>query len=90
MDSAGFVKVVEEKLKPFAPILISGIIKKQLSSVNSTRETLTPENTEIFITKVSNALEIFLGPKGKKKVKIMMLKEFRKHAPEYFERTSIV
>jgi hypothetical protein len=90
MDSIGFVKAVEEKLKPFAPVLISGIIKKQLSAVNSTRETLTPEKTEVFIIKVSDALEMFLGPKGKKKVKIMMLSEFRKYAPEYFEKTSIV
>ncbi len=89
MDSEGFVNSVEEKLKPFAPVLIVNIIEKQLAASNATRQILTPHTAMVFIKKVTDALEIFLGPQGKLVVKKMMLKELKKYAPEHFEEKVI-
>ena len=77
---------MEQRLKPFAPVLMSNIIKKQLSNANASRETLTPESALVFIDNVTNALETFLGPQGKLKAKKMMMKELRIYAPEHFEK----
>ncbi len=90
MDGEAFLRVVEEKITPFAPVLIKGIIKKQLSAVGATPATLTPEKAEKFIGGVAEALQMFLGPQGSLKVKHMMLKELRRFAPEYFERKSLI
>jgi hypothetical protein len=89
MDSAGYVDSVEQKLKPFAPVLISNIIKKQLNKANASRETLTPRSALVFIENVTDALEMFLGPQGKLKVKTMMMNELRKFAPEHFQNQEV-
>lgn len=84
MDSEGFVKAVEERFIPIAPI-IEFAIKKQLSEVGADRRTLTAEQAIKFIDKMVGALDLFLGPTQAKESRQVMLKDLRKFAPEYFE-----
>lgn len=90
MDSEAFLKNIQEKLAPIAPIVLPGIIKKQLEEVGATPETLTPELAEEFILRMEKALRYFLGPDGAKMVHQMMTKELRKAAPDYFEKQGII
>ncbi len=85
MDSKAFVKSIKLKLEPVAPVVLPGIIKKQLQEVGATEESLTPELTEKFIKRMELALEMFIGPEGTKMAHRMMLKEFRRCAPEHFK-----
>jgi len=84
MDSEGFVKAVEERFVPIAPI-IEFAIKKQLAEVGADRKTLTAEQAVKFIDKMVGALDLFLGPTQAKDSKQIMMKDLRKYAPEYFE-----
>jgi hypothetical protein len=90
MDSIGFVQSIRQKLEPVAPIILPGMIKKQLQEVGATEESLTPELTEEFIKRMEEALEMFLGAEGTKMAHKMMLKEFRKCAPKYFEDQALI
>ena len=85
MDSVKFIQHIRQKLEPLAPIMLSGIIKKQLQEVGATEENLTPELAEKLIERIEFALEMFVGPEGTKMAHKMMFKELRKCAPEYFE-----
>lgn len=90
MDSIGFIQSVKQKLEPIAPIILPAMIKKQLQEVGATEYTLNPKLTEEFIKRMKNALEMFLGTDGAKMAHQMMLKEFRKFAPQYFESQSLI
>lgn len=90
MDSVGFVDSVQKRLEPIAPVILPGIIKKQLEVVEATREDLTPEKAIKFIERMGMALKTFLGPEGTKMAHQMMMKEFRRCAPEYFERKALI
>jgi hypothetical protein len=85
MESTVFIQEIQQKLEPIAPIILPNIIKKQLEEVGATKENLTPEQAEDLIKRIEKALEIFVGPDGTKMAHKMMLKELRKHAPEYFD-----
>ncbi|MFH0816977.1 MAG: hypothetical protein V1934_09230 [Methanobacteriota archaeon] len=84
MDSESFVKAVEDRLLPIAPI-IEFAIKKQLNEVGADRKTLTPEQAMRFIDKMADALDLFAGPAKAVESKQFMLKALRRSAPEYFE-----
>ena len=90
MNSKAFVQSIQQKLDPIAPIVLPGIIIKQLQEVEATEENLTPEQAKQFIEKMKEALEMFLGPEGTDMVHRMMLKELRKYAPEHFEEQALV
>jgi hypothetical protein len=90
MDSRAFLKSVQEKLDPIAPIVLPGIMRKQLREVGATVETLTPEVAEEFILKVEEAMRDFLGPDGARLVHQLMTKELRRFAPEYFEEQALI
>ncbi|UCE74730.1 MAG: hypothetical protein JSV56_03250 [Methanomassiliicoccales archaeon] len=90
MNSRSFILDIRQKLDPIAPIVLPGIIKKQLTEVHATEDTLTPELAEEFIRKMEEALTAFLGPEGAKLVHQMMMKELRKYAPDYFEEHSLI
>ena len=90
MDSKAFIKSIQEKLDPIAPIVLPGIIKKQLQEVGATEDTLTPELAEEFILKMEYALRDFLGPGATKIVHDVMTKELRRVAPDYFEKQSLI
>ncbi len=81
MDSEGFISSVEQKLILLAPIT-EFMIKKQLSDLGVTRETLTPFKAKKFIDKMTEALQLCLGPEGSKLARKMMLKELRVHSPD--------
>jgi hypothetical protein len=90
MNSRDFIRNVQQKLDPIAPIILPGIIKKQLQEVGATAETLTPEQAEEFIRRMEEALRSFLGPDGAKMVHRMMTKELRRFAPDYFKEQSLI
>lgn len=90
MNSRAFVQGVQVKLDPLAPIVLPGIIKKQLMEVGATEDSLTPELAEEFIKKIELALEGFLGSEGVKMIHQMMMKELRRWAPDYFDEHSLV
>ena len=80
MDSEGFIISVEEKLILLAPIT-EFMIKKQLSDLGVTRNTLTFIKAKLFINKMTEALQLCLGSEGSKLARKMMLKELRTHVP---------
>jgi hypothetical protein len=90
MNSRDFVNSVQQKLEPIAPIILPGIIKKQLMEVRASRDNLTPEQAEEFIKRMVEAMEFFLGPEGARMVRQMMTKELRRCAPEYFEKHALI
>ena len=90
MNSKEFVQGIQQRLDPIAPIVLPGIIIKQLQEVGATEDNLTPQQAEEFIEKMKEALEMFLGPEGTKLVHQIMLKELRKCAPDYFEEHALI
>jgi hypothetical protein len=90
MNSKEFVRNIQQRLDPIAPIVLPGIIIKQLQEVGATEESLTPQQAEEFIEKMKEALEMFLGPEGTKLVHQIMLKELRRCAPDYFEEQALI
>jgi hypothetical protein len=81
MDSTAFIKSVEQKLIMLAPIT-GFMIKKQLADLGVTRETLTHIKAKKFIERMTEALQLCLGPEGSKMARKMMLKELRTHSEE--------
>jgi hypothetical protein len=90
MQSKAFIKGIQKKLEPIAPVILPKMIKKQLEEVGATEDTLTPEAALKFIDRMEIALEMFLGQEGKKIARQVMLKELRKYAPEYFKEHSAI
>jgi hypothetical protein len=90
MKSYEFVQNVQERLSPIAPIVLPGIINKQLLHVGASKEAMTPPQAERFIARMEEALETFLGPNGRIMIHQIMMKELRRSAPEYFETQSLV
>jgi hypothetical protein len=81
MDSKAFVESIEAKLVILAPIT-EFMIKKQLSDLGVTRDTLTHGKAKMFIDKMTDALQLCLGPDGSKMARRMMLKELRTHSDD--------
>jgi len=77
MNSKNFIYIIESNLTPLAPVVIPGIIKKQLELLNVTRENITPDKAKLFIDQVSRALELFIGPEGSMNAKKLMMKKLR-------------
>ncbi|UCE36673.1 MAG: hypothetical protein JSW00_14315 [Thermoplasmata archaeon] len=90
MNSKVFIQNVQERLDPIAPIVLPGIIRKQLAEVQATVDTLTPELAEEFIKRMELALRDFLGPDGARLVHQMMMKELRRCAPDYFDENALI
>ena len=90
MDSKAFIRGVQQKLDPIAPIVLPDIIKKQLTEVGATEDNLTPELAENFIQKMVDALGMFMGPDDAKKAQHIMIKELRRCAPQYFEDRALI
>ncbi len=90
MRSRAFIREIQQKLDPIAPVILPKIIKKQLKEVGATEDTLNPQQAEMFIAKMEIALEMFLGQEGSKIARQIMLKELRKCAPDYFEEQSVI
>lgn len=86
MNSKAFVVSIQQRLGPLAPIVLPRIIQKQLEELGVSNDTLTPEKAREFIERMDEALEMFIGPKGKMMVHEIMMKELRRTAPEHFEQ----
>ena len=83
-NSQAFVSVVEEKLSAIAEIY-KMVLKKQMADLSISPETMTPEQAELVINKVTEALERFIGEEGAKFMKTNLRKDLRKLAPVYFK-----
>ncbi len=89
MDGKAFIANVEKKLVPISPIM-GFAIKKQLAEIGTTAEDLSASEALLFIDKMADAMELFLGQAESVKERNAMMSLFRKHAPEYFEKQSLV
>lgn len=89
MDSKAFVTGIQQRLEPLAPVMVPGIIQKQLADLGISEDNMTPDNAREFIRKMDEALEMFIGSKGKMIVHEIMMKELRRTAPEYFVEPSL-
>lgn len=90
MNSKTFIRNVQQRLDPIAPVVLPGIIKKQLAEVGANNGNMTPEQAEEFIRKMEEALRDFLGPDGARMVHQLMMRELRRCAPDYFEEQSLI
>jgi hypothetical protein len=90
MNSKSFIKNIQQRLDPIAPIVLPGIIKKQLQEIGVTEDNMTPELAEELIKRIDEALGSFLGPEGGKLIHEIMIKELRRCAPEYFEKQALI
>lgn len=90
MNSKSFIKNIQQRLDPIAPIVLPGIIKKQLLEIGVTEDNITPELAEELIKRIDEALGSFLGPEGGKLIHEIMIKELRRCAPEYFEKQALI
>lgn len=90
MNSEAFVRSVQQKLDPIAPIVLPGIIRKQILDIGATERNLTPQQAEQLIERVKEALEMFMGPSGTQLVHQIMIRELRRYAPEYFEQHALI
>jgi hypothetical protein len=77
MNSEDFIFSIESNLTPLAPVVIPGIIKKQLELLGVTREDITPDKAKLFIDQVTCALELFIGPEGSSNARKLMMKKLR-------------
>ena len=84
MNSGKFVDDVEDRLKPFSPILAISTVKMELVMVGATKDNLTPQQALKFINRVCGVFEIFLGSQKAQKLKRDMLIDLRKYAPDFF------
>lgn len=82
MDEKKFIREIEKHLKPLAPEMIPGLIKKQLENVTVAGRKMTPADAKKFIERVSEALILFVGPKGAESAKKRMLKTLRESCTE--------
>ncbi len=90
MNSKMFIQSIQQKLDPIAPIVLPGIIKKQLSEVGANNGNITPEQAKLFIRRMEMVLRDFLGPDGSRMVHQLMMRELRRCAPDYFEKHSLI
>lgn len=79
MNSEKFIHSISSNLTPLAPVVIPGIIKKQLEILEVTNGDITPVKAKIFIDKVTEALALFIGPEGSKNARKLMLKKLREN-----------
>ena len=77
MRSEFFIRSIEANLTPLAPVVIPGLIKKQLEHVNATRIGMTPMQAKQFVDRVAEALVLFIGPDGSENAKKLMMKKLR-------------
>ncbi|MFO7619308.1 MAG: hypothetical protein R6W91_06625 [Thermoplasmata archaeon] len=89
MDGNAFISSVEETLVPISPI-IEFAIRKQLAEIGTTPEDITPKEAMVFIEKMAEAMELFLGKPEASKNRNIMVSLLRKYAPEYFEKRSLI
>ena len=77
MRTEFFIRSIESNLTPLAPVVIPGIIKKQLEQLNATRQDMSPVQAKQFIDRVAEALVLFIGPDGSNSAKKLMMKKLR-------------
>lgn len=76
---------VEAYLHPLAPIM-TFVIKKQMSDLDASAESLTAEQAKQFIDRMVTVLRTFVPGAKVEEMRQSLLREFRKAAPTYAER----
>ena len=84
IDGPAFMQRVEEHLNPVAPIM-SFVIKKQLTDLNVTPDSLTPQVARTFIDRLVAVLRTFAPAARVEEIRQSLLREFRRAAPQYAE-----
>ncbi|MEK6851622.1 MAG: hypothetical protein AABY30_03685 [Candidatus Thermoplasmatota archaeon] len=85
IDGSAFLQRVEEHLSPIAPIM-SFVVKKQMSDLNATPDSLTPEIARRFIDRMVSVLRTFAPVSRVEEIRDVLLREFRKAAPQFAEQ----
>ena len=76
---------VEAHLNPIAPIM-SFVVKKQMSDLHATPDSLTPEVARQFIDRMVAVLRTFAPVARVEEIRQLLLREFRAAAPQFSER----
>jgi hypothetical protein len=79
MNSERFINSIQSNLTPLAPVVIPGIIKKQLENLKVSRGNITPSQATHLINNVTQALALFIGPDGSKRARKLMMKKLREN-----------
>jgi hypothetical protein len=88
MDSADYIRTVEEKLAPLSP-MAKAVIHRQLEQMGLTRDMLSPKQAEMLARRVGEALAMFIGPSSAETARNIMMKELRRRAPDYFAKQGL-
>ena len=76
---------VEAHLNPIAPIM-SFVVKKQMSDLHVTPESMTPEVARQFIDRMVAVLRTFAPVARVEEIRQILLREFRAAAPHFSEK----
>ena len=85
IDGLGFMQRVESYLNPFAPIM-TFVIKKQMSDLSASADSLTPDLARRFIDRILTVLRTFVPEAKVEEMREALLREFRRAAPRYAEQ----
>lgn len=85
IDGPAFMQRMEGHLHPLAPIM-TFVIKKQMNDLNATPESLTPELARQFIDRMVAVLHTFAPSPRVEEIRQLLLREFRKAAPQFAEQ----
>lgn len=85
IDGPAFLQRVEAHLTPIAPIM-TFVVKKQMSDLSVSAETLTPDVAKRFIDRVVMVLRTFAPPPRVEDIREALLRELRRAAPEFAEQ----
>jgi len=85
MDGPEFMERVESFLTPIAPVM-TFVIKKQMSDLAATPESLTPPVARQFIDRIVAVLRTFAPAPRVEEIRQALLREFRRAAPQFAEK----
>lgn len=85
IDGPAFIQRVEAHLNPVAPIM-AFVIKKQMTDLNATPDSLTPQIARTFIDRLVAVLRTFAPAARVEDIRQTLLREFRRAAPQYAEK----
>jgi len=85
IDGPAFIQRVEAHLNPVAPIM-AFVIKKQMTDLNATPDSLTPQVARTFIDRLVAVLRTFAPAAKVEEIRQTLLREFRRAAPQYADQ----
>lgn len=83
-DGAKFISDILPKLIEFSE-MSEYIIQKQMDERDIEEEEMSPEEADMLIEMITEALSSFFGENGTKLLRRVLRKKLREHAPDYFK-----